>query len=231
MNDETDQKILNLLNKFAVDEELIRYQKKQLNQPVTRVRPDNIFSSHLSQHTIFEDETDPKLLKKGVLLNPVGVTKEGALTEAQISVQEKRLGIRIPDPWREVYKYFNGGWVEGLYWGDLHKPSLNDIIPIPQIGHEYLALEEVAPLRDILPGEMDGVDCSTLDSRLIAIACWDCQAVLLDYRQGSDPRVCRAYFNEYDENWLDCWEEDEFTFWWPNVQVFFRGLYLQDRIV
>lgn len=162
--------------------------------------------------------------------------ESGRLSEAQIAGQEQRLGIRLPDPWRDVYTQFNGGWFGTLSWGDMNKPQGHDIIPIPQSTHEYLALEHVAPLRDLLPKEWEkldlgSLDCSKLDPRLIAIACASSQAVLPDYRQGASPRVCMAFFNKYDDDPLAGWETDDFTFWWPNMAVFFRGLYLQDRAV
>ncbi len=89
------------------------------------------------------------------------------MTDDQIATQEERLGIRLPAPWRNVYKHFNGGWVHTLYWGDMNNPRMNGIEPIPQSSHEYLALEDVAPLRDLLPTEREGLDCSSLDPRLI----------------------------------------------------------------
>jgi hypothetical protein len=214
----------------------VRREKKRLKQPVERAQAHNIFTWHLNRHTMFEDETDPVHIRNGHLLRRVGVNDSGRLTEAQIVAQEKRLGVRLPMPWRDVYKHFNGGWVHTLYWGDMNSPRSNDIKPIPERGHEYLALEDVAPLRDLLPLEWDdpdhgGLDCSGLDPKLIAIACAGSQAVLLDYRQRDEPRVGFAYFSKYDDDPLDGWETNEFTHWWPNMNVFFRGLYLQDRIV
>ncbi len=211
--------------------DLTRKEKQQLQQPVTRVSPDNIFTGHLNQHTIFEHETDPKLRRRGHFLKRVGVTGNWCLTEDQIKEQEERLGIRLPEPWRDVYKYFNGGWVFNLLWGDLNNPRKDDIIPIPYGNHEYLALEDVGPLAELLPKELKDIDGTKLDSSLIAIACYHTQAVLLDYRQGDDPRVCCAYFNQFDDDPLAAWEEDKFTSWWPNMQSFFDGLYLQDRII
>lgn len=211
-----------------------RREKTRLKQPVTRVDVDNIFTWHLNQHTVIENETDPELIKNRIWQRRVGVKESGRLTEAQIAAQEERLGIRLPMPWRDVYKHFNGGWVDTLYWGDRNHPQSDDIVPIPQSTHQYLALENVAPLRDLLPVEWEELDlgrldCSNLDPRLIAIACAGSQAVLLDYRQGTSPRVCNAFFSEYDDDPLAAWETDKFTFWWPNMAVFFRGLYLQNR--
>lgn len=210
---------------------LTRREKIQLKQPVTRVRPDNIFTWHLNQHTVFEEETDPELIKNGHYYDRVGVCGNWCLTESQIAKQEKRLGIRLPEPWREVYKHFNGGWVHTLYWGDPDNPQIDDIEPIPQGNHEYLPLEDVGPLAELLPKDMEGLDGTRLDKRLIAVACYDCQAVLLDYRQSDDPSVCYAFFSPYDDDPLSGWEEDEFTTWWPDIQSFFDGLYLQDRLI
>lgn len=245
---ETEQLFLRMLDERKADDDStlnwrpvrsvdIRREKKRLKQPVTRVDVDNIFTWHLNQHTVIENETDPELIKKRIWQRRVGVKESGRLTEAQIAAQEKRLGIRLPMPWRDVYKHFNGGWVGTLYWGDMNNPQSNDIVPIPQSSHQYLALEDVAPLRDLLPVEWEeeldhgSLDCSNLDPRLIAIACAGSQAVLLDYRQGDSPRVCEAFFDKYDDDPLAGWETDGFTFWWPNMAVFFRGLYLQNRAV
>jgi hypothetical protein len=214
----------------------VRREKRRLKQPVTRVELGTIFTWHLNQHTVIESETDPELIKQRVWQRRVGVKESGRLTEAQIATQEKRLGIRLPMPWRDVYKHFNGGWVDTLYWGDMNNPQSNDIVPIPQSSHQYLALEDVAPLRDLLPVEWkdfgDGsLDCSNLDPRLIAIALAENQAVLLDYRERDEPRVGLAYFSKYDDDPLDAWETNKLTHWWPNMKVFFRGLYLQNRII
>jgi hypothetical protein len=210
---------------------LSRREKKKLKQLVQRATPQNVFTWHLNQFTVFEDETDPALLKQGIQYRRVGVTESGRLNDSAISAQEDRLGIRIPDPWRDVYRHFNGGWVHKLYWGDSDNPRLDDVEPIPQRNHEYLALEDVAPLKELLPSQMDGLDCSRLDPRLIALACCGSQAVLLDFRDGDEPRICSAYFSSFDGDPLETWETDEFTYWWPNMRVFFRGLYLQDRLI
>lgn len=232
MNKENERDFKRILEARGPDEEdLTGKDRRRLKQPVTRVRPDNIFTWHLNEHTVFEDETDPKLVRKGYLLRRVGVTPGGQLTETQIAGHEKRLGIRLPEPWREVYRHFNGGWTNDLLWGDLDNPRMNDREPIPQRGHEYLALEGVAPLRDLMMHEMEGHSWDRLDPRLIAIACADTQAVILDYRDGDDPRVCCAYFSEYDDDPVQSWEQDELTLWWPNMRVFFHGLYLQDRVM
>lgn len=243
---ETERLFLSMLDERKSDRESnvnwrpvnpdTRREKKRLKQPVTRVDVDNIFTWHLNQHTVMENETDPELIKNRIWVRRVGVKESGRLTEAQIATQEARLGIRLPMPWRDVYKHFNGGWVDTLYWGDRYNPQSDDIVPIPQSTHQYLALENVAPLRDLLPVEWEDLDlgrldCSKLDPRLIAIACAGSQAVLLDYRQGPSPRVCKAFFSRYNDDPLAGWETDEFTFWWPNMAVFFRGLYLQNRAV
>lgn len=211
--------------------ELTNKEKKQLKQKVTKVRPDNIFTWYLNQHTVFEEETDRKAIADGEYNRRVGVTGNWRLTEKQIRQQEDRLGIHLPEPWRDVYKHFNGGWVDSLFWGDLNNPQIDDLEPIPQHSHEFLALEDVGPLAELLPKEMDGLDGTRLDPRLIAIACSNYQAVVLDYRHGDDPKVCCAFFDEYDDDPLAGWEEDEFTTWWPNMQTYFDGLYLQDRII
>ncbi|WP_284775389.1 SMI1/KNR4 family protein [Agrobacterium sp. lyk4-40-TYG-31] len=241
---ETERLFLSMLDERKSDRESavnwrpvnpdMRREKKQLKQPVTRVDVDNIFTWHLNQHTVIENETDPELIKNRIWQRRVGVKESGRLTEAQIAAHEERLGIRLPLPWRDVYKHFNGGWVGTLFWGDRNNPQNDDIVPIPQSAHQYLALEDVAPLRDLLPVEWEELDlgrldCSNLDPRLIAIACAGSQAVLLDYRQGTSPRVCKAFFSKYNDDPLAGWETDEFTFWWPNMAVFFRGLYLQNR--
>lgn len=232
MDQENERDFQRILEARAPDEEdLSGKDRKRLRQPVNRVRPDNIFTWHLNHHTVFEYETDPKLIRQGVRLRRVGVMPGGRLAEAQIAAHEERLGIRLPEPWREVYKHFNGGWTNDLQWGDLGDPRINDPAPIPQHTHEYLALEDVAPLRDLMMQEMEGHDWGRLDPRLIAIACADTQAVILDYREVDDPRVCCAFFSEYGDDPVESWERDEFTQWWPNTRVFFRGLYLQDRAI
>ncbi|MBT2246854.1 SMI1/KNR4 family protein [Sphingobium sp. BHU LFT2] len=106
-----------------------RREQKHLKQPVTRVEVGNIFTWHLNEHTVIGPETDPKLIKQRVWQRRVGVKESGRLTEAQIAEQEKRLGIRLPMPWRDVYKHFNGGWVDTLYWGDM--TTLRVIISCP----------------------------------------------------------------------------------------------------
>lgn len=228
--DETESEYQRLLDARAPEEEdLTKRDRRQLKQPVTCVRPDNFFRWHLNRHTVFEDETDPKRIKNGIYLRRVGVTAAGRLTEAQIAVEEDRLGVRLPEPWRDVYRHFDGGWTDELYWGDMSDPRMYDPMPIPQYGHEYLALEDVAPLRELMPKEMEGYDWTRLDPRLITIACAEPQAVILDYRDGVDPRVCCAFFSRYDDDPVESWERHEFTYWWPNMRVFFRGLYLQDR--
>jgi hypothetical protein len=210
---------------------LSRREKKVLKQPTQQVTPQNIFTWHLNQFTVFEEETDPALVRRGVCYRRVGVTQGGQLIEAATSVQEDRLGINIPAPWRDVYKHFNGGWVHTLFWGDRDNPRIDDIEPIPQSSHEYLALEDVRPLKELLPAQIDGLDCSSMDPRLIALACSGSQAVLLDFREGGEPRICLAFFSSFKGKALERWETDAFTHWWPNMRVFYRGLYLQDRIV
>lgn len=212
----------------------LRREAKRLKQPTTRVEVNNIFTWYLDQHTEIEPETDPELIKQRVWQRRVGVKDSGRLTEAQIAAQEDRLGVRLPMPWRNVYKHFNGGWVGTLYWGDMSNPHSSDVVPIPQATHQYLALEDVAPLRERLPAEWEdldqgNLDCSNLDPRLIAIACAGSEAILLDYREGASPRVCKAFFSKYEDDPLAAWETDRSTVWWPNMAVFFRGLYLQNR--
>lgn len=227
---ERDYQIL-LKARTPDDEWLTAKDLRRLKQPVTRVVPGNIFQSHLSQHTVFEDETDRKLRRKGVFLRPVGLEPGARLTEKQIAVEEERLGIRLPEPWRDVYKHFNGGWTDRLFWGDPGDPRMNDPEAITAAGHEYLALEDVLPLRDLMGREMEGHDWQRLDKRLIAIGCRNCEAMVLDYRDDDDPKVCRAFFSQFSEDPLESWEEDDFTYWWPDMRVFFRGLYLQDRMI
>ncbi|MGK6316983.1 SMI1/KNR4 family protein [Neorhizobium sp. DT-125] len=233
---DTEELFRRLLNQRKARVDLTDREKKLLRQPVIRVSVDNIFAWHLDQYTVIENETDPELIKQRIWQRRVGVKEGGRLTEKQIAAQEKRLGIRLPAPWRDVYKHFNGGWVDTLHWGDMNDPQIDDVVPIPQSSHQYLALEDVAPLRDILPVEWEELeygipDFSGLDPKLIAIAMAGSQAVLLDYRQGDEPRVGLAYFSKYDDDPLAGWETDEFTHWWPNMRVFFRGLYLQRRII
>ncbi|WP_171902456.1 SMI1/KNR4 family protein [Sinorhizobium sp. RAC02] len=234
--DDTEELFRHLLNQREARADLTDREKNLLRQPVTSVSVDNIFTWHLSQHSIIENETDPELIRRRIWQRRVGVKECGRLTEEQITVQEKRLGVRLPALWRDVYKHFNGGWVDTLRWGDMDNPGIDDIVPVPQSSHQYLALEDVARLRDILPVEWEELeygilDCSGLDSRLIAIALAGSEAVLLDYRESDEPRVCLAHFDKYDDNPLAGWETDEFTFWWPDMEVFFRGLYQQSRIV
>jgi hypothetical protein len=209
-------------------------ERALLRQPVTPVRPDNIFTWHLNQHSVIETETDPERIRQRIWQRRTGVTAAGRLTEAQIVAQEQRLGVRLPLPWRDVYRYFNGGWVDSLYWGDGDDPRIDDVAPVPEQDHQYLALEDVAPLADILPGiwvenDYGRIDGDRIDRGLIAIALAGTTAVLLDYRAGEVPRVCLAYFSKYDDDPLAGWETDSFTVWWPNMEVFFRGLYRQDR--
>jgi hypothetical protein len=232
MEDQTEKHFRQIIAARSLSSAVLsRREKTMLKQPVRRVTPQNIFTWHLNQFTRFEEETDPALVTQGVHYRRVGVTAGGQLTDVAIAAQEDRLGLRIPEPWRDVYHHFNGGWVHSLYWGDSDKPRLDDIEPIPQSSHEYLALEDVAPLNALLPTQMDGLDCSRLDPRLIALACSGSQAVLLDFRDGGEPRVCKAFFSSLDDDPLSEWETDPFTLWWPNMRVFFRGLYLQDRLI
>lgn len=229
---DTEREYQRLLDDRVPDDEFLTAKdRRRLKQPVTRVQPNNIFDGHLSKHTIYEKETDRKLISKGMLLIPVGVTPSGRLTEAQIATEEDRLAIRLPEPWREVYKHFNGGWTDKLRWGDMNDPRINDPKAIPHSSHEYLALEDVAPLRDLMEKEMEGHDWQRLDPRLIAIACLKSEAVILDYRNDDDPKVCYAFFSEYCDDPLESWEQDEYTRWWPNMRVFFRGLYIQDHVI
>lgn len=235
-SDETEDLFRRVLNERTDLVVPIDRDKRRLKQPVTRVSAENIFTWHLDKHSIIEHEIDPTLIKQRVWQRRVGVKDGGRLTEAQIVAQEKRLGVRIPDPWRDVYKNFNGGWVDTLFWGDVNEPRIDDIVPIPKGSHQYLSLEDVAPLRDLLAAEWKEMgygtlDCSSLDPRLIAIALSGSEAILLDYRENDDPRVCLAYFDKYGEDPLATWETDNFTFWWPTMDVFFRGLYLQRRFI
>ena len=231
MDDDTESAFERMLEARTPDDELTRRERRGLRQPVTRVRPDNICTWHLSQHTIFEDETDPKLIRRGHYLRPVGTTDGARASEEEIVRHERRLGVRLPEPWREVYKHFNGGWVHTLHWGDKDDPRMNDVEPLPQSSHEFLALPDVAPLRDVMGAVMDGFDWHRLDPRLIAIACADAQALLLDYREGDAPKVCLGFFDRYVDDPVATWEDQRFTYRWPNMRVYFRGLYLQDRIV
>ncbi|MBT2246855.1 hypothetical protein JQK15_25450 [Sphingobium sp. BHU LFT2] len=94
----------------------------------------------------------------------------------------------------------------------------------------------VAPLHDLLAVEWEELkydvsDFSSLDPRLFAIALAESQAVLLGYREGDEPRVGLAHPSKYDDDPLASWETDQLTHWWPNMEVFFRGLYLQRRII
>lgn len=233
---ETEKLFFSLSNGRGSRFEPTDREKKQLKQPVTRVTVDNIFTWHLNQHSVIENETDPDLIRQRIWMRRVGAKESGRLTDAQIAMHEERLGIRLPAPWRDVYRHFNGGWVQTLYWGDRENPRIDDLSPIPNPSNEYLALEDVAPLRDQLPVEWEEndygiLDGSRLDPGLIAIALGGTQAVLLDYRQDDDPRVCLAYFDKYDDDPLAGWETDRYTFWWPNMEMFFRGLYLQNRII
>lgn len=229
--DETEQQFQRLIAAREPDLDLTPKDLQRLKQPVTRVRPDNIFTWHLNRHTVFEDETDPKLIRQRAFLRRVGRTEGARLTEGQIAAQEMRLGFPIPEPWRQVYSHFNGGWVHTLWWGDMADPRDCDIQPIAQSSHEYLALEDVGPLRDLMAREMPDFDWQALDRRLIALSCADRHAVFLDYRTGDDPSVWVVRFDSYADDPLDGWEQDEYTFRWPNMRVFFRGLYLQDRII
>lgn len=213
------------------DEFLTAKDKRRLKQPVTQVEPHNIFESHLTKHTIYENETDRKLIRKGVMLRPVGLTVDARLTEMQITAEEDRLGIKLPAPWREVYKHFNGGWTDKLRWGDPNDPRDNDPKAISSSSHEYFALEDVVPLREHMEKEMEGYDWRRLDPRMFAIGGRYDQAMILDYRKGDDPKVGRGFFWEDKADPMEDWEQDDFTQWWPNMRVFFRGLYLQDRVI
>lgn len=232
----TEELYARLLNVRQAGRKPTDKEKRLLKQPVTNVGPANIFTWHLTRHAVIENETDPERIRQRIWQKRVGVNAQGRLTEDQIVAHEMRLGVRLPMPWRDVYKHFNGGWVDTLYWGDRDAPRIDDIAPIPQQDHQYLALEDVAPLRDALPKEWEEndygrIDVNRIDPRLIVIALAGTTAVLLDYRAGEEPGVCCAYFSKYDEDPLENWETDKFTAWWPNMNVFFRGLYLQNRAI
>lgn len=228
VDDETECVFQRLLDERDPDRDLTARERRQLKLPVVAVQPCNIFTSHLSKHFIFEEETDRRMRRRGHYYRPVEVIPVGRLTEEQIAAHEDRLGIRLPMPWREVYRHFNGGWAATLYRGDMNDPRIGDLKPVPE-RHEYLALEDVAPLRDLLAKDRSDLDWGSLDPRLIAIAYDDGQAMVLDDRDG-EPRICRAFFSRYDDDPLTGWSRHRLTFWWPDMRVFFRGLYLQDRL-
>lgn len=219
-----------LLNKIGEDDDLTTREKRQLKQPAYAATPKNIFTWHLNEYTIFEDETGPHEPKQGVLLHRVGVTTEGRLSDAQIARHEARLRVRLPEPWREVYRHFNGGWTSSLRWGERTRPKQNDILAVPSLQSEYLALEDVAPLREHLAASRSDIDTSQVDERLIAIAfCEDGgETFVLDYRSSDNPAVGKFYIDNEEDDPLYYEEEG---FWWPNMSIFFRGLYIQDRIL
>lgn len=68
------------------------------------------------------------------------------------------MGLRFPAPWREVYKHFNGGWTDRLFWGDPDDPRIEDPEAFSPAGHEYLALEDVVSLRNLMCNEIEGRD-------------------------------------------------------------------------
>ncbi|MBY6049597.1 SMI1/KNR4 family protein [Vannielia litorea] len=202
--------------------------RKRLRQPTSEVTPEGLFLWHLSEHQVFEEETDPALRKQGVRLRPVGVHPEGRLSETEIAAEEARLGVALPQPWRVIYRHFNGGWNNTLHWGDPEDPR--DTEPLALISRsESLPLQEVAPLRDLMAPDRPELDLSPIDPRLIAIGYHQSEAMLLDYRAGPDPRVGHAYIDEFSDDPLPTWEEE--AFWWPNMRVYFAGLYQQDRAV
>lgn len=202
-------------------------EMRELKRPTQTARPDNLFARHHDKYTIFENETDPEDRKYGVLYRPVGVKPGGQLSDDQITFHEKRIGFALPHPMRDVYRTFNGGSASHLYWGDKDAPKLNDHSVYVGVDG-FLPLEDVGPLGPLLAPERPELDVSVLNNRLIALAVNHAQAFVLDYTKGDDPAVGHIQIWKDTDDPLA--ELDTDAVWWPNMAVFFRGLYLQDRI-
>jgi len=176
---------------------------------------------------VFEDEADPLARSKGVRYRCTGTTAGARLSETEICAQEQRLGVALPLPWRDVYRHFNGGTAEGLNWGDVAQPRHGNLLPYPTTCPTFFALQDVMPLGHFAVAEHPKVDIADFDARLIALAWRNDEAIVLDYRDGDDPKVGKLFLDMYTADPLACAERD--GFWWPNMRVFFAGLYLQSR--
>ncbi len=217
-----------LLSGIAPDVDLSAREKRALAQPAIAATPRNLMRWHDDKYTVFEDETDPVERKAGVRYRRVGTTAGAQLTQAEVALQEARLGVPLPLPWRDVYRHFNGGFASGLYWGDSSRPTRNDILPVPSTRPSFLPLEDVLPLAHFIARDRPELDAKRVDPKLIALAWRNDEAIVLDYRAGDDPRVGKLYINAFDDDPLSIFEQQD-AVWWPNMRVFFAGLYLQDR--
>lgn len=230
MNADDERLLRDLINEIEEEEDLSPLDKRMLKRPAFAATPSNILTWHLNQYTVFEDETDPVELKNGALYRRVGVKDGGRLSEQEIAKHEERLGVRLPEPWRDVYRYFNGGSNSDLFWGDRENPKEADLVPMPSLNRQYLDLGSVVPLKLLLQEHLPKLDTRSVDERLIAIAYseGDHEAVVLDYRTASEPRVGRVLICRDDDDPVELFEEE--SFWWPNMRVYFGGLYIQDRL-
>ena len=142
----------------------------------------------------------------------------------RIAAAEQRLGVRLPEGLRALYRVQNGGSVDGLAIAkvDDPRPMFADWLQ-PFSGYsDLLPLELLRTLHDCVcdhadPGAADDADQFPPGAKeRIVLARWYSETLFLDYRNGGEPRVGFADFERS--------HADADTVWFADFDAFFARL-------
>lgn len=151
--------------------------------------------------------------------------------EVKIHAAEQRLGLRLPEGLRAVYRCQNGGAIADVWAGAVETPFSDPSMVERWIGvfpdfRDLRPTEELETLADNLSlfedsdDDVDLVVDSEEARKLVILSQWERKSLFLDYRLSGPPRVGCADFD--DEDWA------AHAFYWRDFETFFAVLRRED---
>jgi hypothetical protein len=147
-------------------------------------------------------------------------------SDDKIGMAEARLGIALPEGLRALYRVQNGGSVSRICIAKdgIASPRRYDEILNPFGGYDDLyPTETLMTARESFLGFADPDDHETYGrlftggtERMILLAQWYRQSLVLDYSRAGEPRV--GFIDFDDEGWM------QRAVWWPDFGTFFALL-------
>lgn len=178
--------------------------------------PIRILKAPITPETFFHSQTSED--------DPAG------LSDAEITAVETRLGIKLPDGLRALYRHQNGGYLSVMC---ITPPDKTPPFGIDDLLHPfsgYNDLHACTELKTVWEGFLDFADPDDKENyghlfengtdKMVLLAQWYQESLFLDYNQAGAPRVGYVDFDR--QNWI------EHTKWWPSFEAFFAALRLYE---
>ena len=147
-------------------------------------------------------------------------------SDEKIAAAEQRLGQRLPEGLKRLYRLQNGGAVHGLciVKTDVIEPRLYEELILPFCGYDDLAPTEILrTVFDSVTDYADPEDESQAESfpdgckKMIILAQWYRETLFLDYSAPSAPKLGFVDFDHCEQWQTQC-------VWWENFELFFSAL-------